>query len=389
LPPTGELGVYVHFPWCRKLCPYCDFAVEVSAKEPPHRDYLSAVMAELAAQARRFAGRRLRSIYFGGGTPSWWDPGCLDELIAEVCATFAVERSALEITLEANPTDCTPERMQRWRGSGIGRLSIGVQSVDASELRVLGRDHRHGDGVTAVTAARSAGFTSVTCDVIFGAPVAGRDAPSSAVTLSTLADLGVEHLSVYELTIEERTAFGKRARAGRLLPYREEILEGLYREAHDLLASRGYEHYEISSYARPGHRGVHNFLYWSGGEFLGLGAGAASFWRRPGGGAQRWTNFRRVGDYLSERGGGRAAECSDLGAHEVFVDELWLAMRTSDGALAASLAAQPAVVARLVAEGLVEVRGDRISPNLRGFIYADTIAARIVQSFRDPGKHSG
>jgi oxygen-independent coproporphyrinogen-3 oxidase len=363
-----SFGVYLHFPWCRKLCPYCDFAVAV-ATEPPHDEYLRAIRAELAARAPDFAGRALHTIYLGGGTPSWWRPDCVAAAIAAIRGMFP--GTPAEITIEANPTDCTPARLAAWRAAGIERVSIGVQSLDPDELAALGRDHRHGDGPAAIAAARAAGVASVSADFILGTP-----SPRSAETLASLAELAPDHLSVYELTIEERTAFGKRARAGRLVPLADEALARLYVHAHELLTARGYEHYEVSSYARPGHRAVHNSSYWRGAEYLGLGAGAASFHRAADGSARRWTNLRRARDYLAAPAGDRRAHVDELTAHDAGTDELWLAMRTSDGVAAARLG--PELVERLVADGLAEQRGDHICPTLRGFLYADTVAARIV-----------
>jgi oxygen-independent coproporphyrinogen-3 oxidase len=369
------IGVYLHFPWCRKLCPYCDFAVAV-AVEPPHDAYLAAILDELRLRAPEFR-EPLRSIYFGGGTPSWWRPDCIATAIDAVVAAIAPGRAGLEVTIEANPTDCTPARLAAWRAAGVNRVSIGVQSLDPAELAALGRDHRHGDGPAAFAATRAAGFTSVSCDFILGTPVPGRPAAGTSATLGALADLEPDHLSVYELTIEERTAFGKRARAGRLLPLSEDALADLYVQAHELLVGRGYEHYEISSYARPGRRAVHNSLYWSGASYLGLGAGAASFLRAPDGTGRRWTNLRRARDYLGAPAGERRAHVDHLSARDVATDALWLAMRTSDGVPAEALAAYPGLVDRLVADGLVR-SGMRITPTLRGFLHADTVAARIV-----------
>jgi coproporphyrinogen III oxidase-like Fe-S oxidoreductase len=137
-----HLGVYVHYPWCRALCPYCDFPVAVARHEPPHDEYLAAVLAELAERAPMFAGRRLVSIYLGGGTPSLWPAPNLAALIAAVARTFGADPAGLEVTLEANPTDCTAATLAAWRAAGINRLSIGVQSLAADELALLGRDHR-------------------------------------------------------------------------------------------------------------------------------------------------------------------------------------------------------------------------------------------------------
>ena len=356
------LGVYVHFPWCRKVCPYCDFAVEpVGRDEPPQDAYLSAILAELDARAAQFSGP-LASIYFGGGTPSLWRIDCIARAIDAIRARFASDPR--EVTIEANPTDCTVERLAAWRAAGVTRVSIGVQSFDARELVVLGRDHRFGDGRSALAAARASGL-AVSADFILGVPGGTLAAPDPP---------DVDHLSIYELTIEDRTAFGARVRAGRMTPLDEDTLASLYVATHDALVARGWEHYEISSYARPGARAVHNSLYWRGEPFLGLGASAASLAVAPDGSGERATNPRRAADYMA----GRPAEVTRISAPEMAADRAWLGLRTSDGVAEAELPA--AVASWLVDEGLAERSAGRICPTLRGFLMADRIAARVVES---------
>lgn len=401
---AGPLGVYIHVPWCRQLCPYCDFAVAVVGKTPiPHQRYLDAILAELDERAPEVAGRRLVSIYFGGGTPSLWDPDCLAAAVTAVTRTLAPGAGPrggadLEITLEANPQDCVPERLAAWRAAGIDRLSIGVQSLAPGVLAALGRTAL-GHGPAALANAAAAGFTRVSADLIFGVPAAvpGREtavAPAGAGVASAgaasaptpedaihsavaLADAGVGHLSVYELTIEERTHFGKAVRAGRMTPLDEDVLAALYETLHRTLEARGFEHYEISSYARPGQRAVHNSLYWNGGEYLGLGSSAASFVLRPDGTGVRSVNQRSVHVYLRSRGAARVAQQELLDPAEVARDRVWLGMRTADGVPAESLAGAPALLGWLLDERLATVQGGRIRPTLRGFAYADRIASRV------------
>ena len=377
---TRDLGVYVHFPWCRALCPYCDFPVVIAQREPPHAGYRDRVLVELEAQAPRFAGRTLRSIYVGGGTPSLWDPPALGDVLTRVAARFDARLPDLEITVEANPIDCTPDRMAAWRAIGVDRLSIGVQSYRDDELTALGRDHRVGDGPAALERARAAGFTSLTADLILGAPGIAPPPPGQAPSsVHAAAASGVDHLSVYELTIEARTAFGRRARAGTLPTLPEDAQVELYTATHHHLTAAGFEHYEISSYARPGRRSRHNQLYWQGAEFLGLGVGAASFWRSPhpgdGGGGERWTNHRAWPRYAR---GEAVTERTVVTAADLVTDGLWLAMRTSDGAPVSELPA--AVVTWATGAGLATIDGGRLRPNLRGFLFADQVAARIVRA---------
>jgi oxygen-independent coproporphyrinogen III oxidase len=339
---------------------------------PPHDAYLAAIAQELALRAERFTGE-LVSIYLGGGTPSLWQPDCIAAAIAGIRQRFAAAAAPLEVTIEANPTDCDAEHLAAWREAGVNRISIGVQSFSPRELVVLGRDHRFGDGRAAVERALAAGFAT-SADFIIGVPggaPGGDDIPA--------VELAADHLSVYELTIEERTAFGQRVRDGRLVPLPEDALAELYVAMHDRLTAAGYEHYEISSYARPGRRAVHNALYWRGAAFLGLGVGAASLELDADGGGRRVTNPRRAADYLADPGA--PAEVVASTAAELAADRAWLGLRTSDGVAEADLAGAPGLADALVAERLAERRAGRICPTLRGFLMADRIAARVVESW--------
>lgn len=279
--------------------------------------------------------------------------------------TFGAQ-APLEITIEANPTDCTDDRLAAWHAAGINRLSIGVQSLAHEELVVLGRDHRFGDGKAAIDRVQAHGGFTVSADFILGVP------PRRTPTFLT----SVDHLSVYELTIEERTAFGQRMKAGRFTPLDEDALTDLYIAAHEHLIAAGFEHYEISSYARPGKRAVHNSLYWRGAPFLGLGVGAASLWLASDGSGVRTTNPRRFEEYA--RAPGTPAERVTIDAREMATDRTWLGLRTSDGVADADL--DPATARWMVDEGLAERRAGRICPTLRGFLMADRIAARVVQA---------
>jgi oxygen-independent coproporphyrinogen-3 oxidase len=276
----------------------------------------------------------------------------------------------IEVTIEANPTDCTDENLAAWRAAGVNRVSIGVQSFSPRELVVLGRDHRFGDGRAAVERTIAAGFVT-SADFIIGVP--GGDPGAPAVELSA------DHLSVYELTIEDRTAFGRRVQGGTLVPLAEDALTEVYLAMHDRLTAAGYEHYEISSYARPGKRARHNALYWCGAAFLGLGVGAASLELSADGSGRRVTNPRRAADYLADPGA--PAEVIESAPAELAADRAWLGLRTSDGVAEADLAAAPGLCDFLVAARLAERRAGRICPTLRGFLMADRIAARVVESW--------
>jgi oxygen-independent coproporphyrinogen-3 oxidase len=322
---------------------------------------------ELELRASAFTGE-LVSIYLGGGTPSLWRPACIAAAIDRICDRFG--GAPREITLEANPTDCSEENLAAWRTAGVTRISIGVQSFAPGELVVLGRDHRFGDGRAAVERTIAAGFAT-SADFIMGVP----GVPSAAAGAPAV-DTSADHLSIYELTIEERTPFGQRVRDGRLVPLSEDALTELYVAIHDRLTAAGYEHYEISSYARPGKRAVHNALYWRGAAFLGLGVGAASLALGADGSGVRATNPRRASAYLASPGA--PAEVVVSTADELAADRAWLGLRTSDGVAEAELAPAPGLADWLVAAQLADRRAGRICPTLRGFLMADRIAARVV-----------
>lgn len=338
--------------------------------EIPHRAYLDAVLAELEVHRAAFAGRELVSIYFGGGTPSLWPAECMAEAAAAVRDSFHGEPG--EVTIEANPIDCTPDNLAAWRAAGIDRVSIGVQSLEARDLVSLGRDHRMGEGLAAVDAVRAAGYSRMSADLILGA--SGSRQPLASVAY--LASRAVPHLSVYELTVEQGTPLAQRVARGEVVPESEDRLAELYVQAHELLLDKDYEHYEVSSYARPGARAVHNSLYWRGAEFLGLGAGAASFLRRTAGGV-RWSNHRSVGRYLAAAPDDRRAEIDELGEQDLEADRIWLGLRTSDGVPLAAV--PPALLDWLCGPaGLATVEGDRVRPTVRGFLYSNGILARVL-----------
>ncbi len=373
----ADLGVYIHYPWCGKLCPYCDFPVAVKPRAGiPHQAYLRAVVDELAGRADDFAGRRLVSIYFGGGTPSLWPPACLAAAIEAVRSALGGAGHELEVTIEANPADISQAALDQWRRAGINRLSLGVQSFATSALQLLGRRHTGVEAVEAVRQVMSAGLASASVDLILGVPTPEqRLIDGVEPSLIELAALRPPHLSIYELTIKERTRFWRASQQGTLTPLADDTLAERYQATSRYLTAAGYEHYEVSNYALPGHRAVHNALYWSGAEFLGLGCGAASFRQTTGGGVRR-VNVRSAPQYMR-----RADPCDErieISARELAEERVWLGLRTRDGVLETALAGRHELVSWLVAEGMAERADGRIRPTLRGFLFADQVAKRVV-----------
>jgi oxygen-independent coproporphyrinogen-3 oxidase len=320
-PAAGELdaarplGVYVHFPFCSVRCPYCDFAVDVRP-EIPHDLYADAVIGEIEARRGWFRGGggavpSLRSIYVGGGTPGLWRAPAVARVVEAARRAFGhppVE--ALEVTIEANPGEVTAEHLRALRAAGVNRLSLGLQAFDDALLGRIGRNHDGGAGPAALADARAAGFDNVSCDLMLGLP--GQALEDWQRALDRLIALGPEHVSTYALTIERGTAFGALARAGRLERPDDDAVAAMLAAADRALEAAGYAHYEISSHARPGRRAVHNTLYWTGGSYLGVGCGAASFRPLADGTGLRFTNPRATDTYLREAaaGGGSPAPAS-------------------------------------------------------------------------------
>lgn len=274
-PRARPFGVYIHFPWCLKKCPYCDFLSVAAAREAiPHQAYADAVLRELRARLPLLAGEyELRTVFFGGGTPSLWATEELGRVLAGVLDAFAGRRAAeVEVTAECNPTSLDFDKARALRDVGVNRLSLGVQGLDAERLAFLGRLHDPNGGLDAARAAIGSEIPRVSVDFIFG--VAGQSPAEAASEARTLAALGTTHMSAYALTIEPGTDFGARAKKGRLPLLDEAKVADSFTAVDEALSELGFDHYEISNFAREGHVSRHNLGYWRGHDYLGLGTGA-------------------------------------------------------------------------------------------------------------------
>lgn len=270
--PAPRLGVYVHFPWCIRKCGYCDFlSVETPDRAVPHEEYAEAVLAELGRRRQQVGAHSLSSVFFGGGTPSLWEPRALGRVLRAITNSFPATEHP-EVTVECNPSSFDERRAAELLNVGVNRVSLGIQSLDAGRLRFLGRLHDADGGLSAIRSARDAGFANVSADLIFG--VAGQSPADAVREALTVADLGVQHLSAYALTIEHGTEFGALARKGRLPLLPEEAVAESFQAIDEALESRGLHHYEVSNYAGDGHEARHNLGYWHGQDYLGLGCGA-------------------------------------------------------------------------------------------------------------------
>lgn len=266
-------SIYIHFPWCLAKCPYCDFVSYATDRDAiDHRAYADAVVRE--AEARAEAGLRIGSIFFGGGTPSLWEPAELGRVLTRLRSLFVTAGAPedLEVTVECNPTSLDRDRAMALRDAGVNRLSIGTQSLRAEQLKFLGRLHDPDGARRAIDAALGSGIARVSTDLIFGLPdQTVEDARSQA---DALAATGLQHLSCYQLTIEPGTQFGERKKRG-LLPMADDaVVADAFLAVEAALEARGLRHYEISNYAAPGEEARHNLAYWHGDEYVGLGCAA-------------------------------------------------------------------------------------------------------------------
>jgi oxygen-independent coproporphyrinogen-3 oxidase len=261
------LALYAHFPWCVQKCPYCDFNSYTLKETLPEQRYVDALLADLDAQAPVVAGRPLVSIFLGGGTPSLFSPAAIARVIEGARGALGFEPD-IEITLEANPGTIERGRFAEYRAAGVTRVSLGAQSFDAAQLRMLGRIHSADETRRAAEELHAAGLENFNLDLMYALP--GQTAEGALSDVHAALALGPAHLSQYHLTIEPGTLF---AAAPPVQPG-DEVVEGMLESSLQALAAAGFEQYEVSGYARAGRRCVHNLNYWTFGDYLGIGAGA-------------------------------------------------------------------------------------------------------------------
>jgi len=383
---TAEpFALYVHVPYCRHVCPYCDFNVQ-AAREAPETDYTAALLTELEAHAAGgdFAGRAVKTVYVGGGTPSLFSPAAIGALLDAVARRFGLVPGA-EITLEANPGTVDLGRLAGYRAAGVNRLSLGAQSFAAHHLRTLGRDHTPADTVAAVEVARGAGLENVSLDLIFGAP--GGTVAEWEQDLRAAIALAPAHVSAYALTYEEGTPFHAWRDAGRLVPVAEDDEAAMADAAVALLGRAGYRRYEISSFAQPGREARHNLAYWDGSDYLGVGAGAHSFSRAPAPG-RRWVNERLPARYVSAAATRRPPIATEeqLTHSQARAEFCFCGLRQTAGIDLDAFHRRFGVplehafphVAGLTADNLIERAAGRLRLTARGLRYADSVAATFV-----------
>ncbi len=449
-PPEGEpcarggFGVYVHFPWCLKKCPYCDFlsiavdperlgartsgstqdstassspatphtgtaprrlAVAGSARAPldtptarsivPHAAYADAVVRELAERSPHLDVRGpLRSVFFGGGTPSLWDPRELGRVLRTLLAEGPA--TSLEVTVECNPTSFDEEHARALLDVGVNRVSLGVQSLNRERLDFLGRLHDAPGGLRALEQALRAGVPRVNADLIFG--VSGQSPEDAAREVRRVAETGVTHVSAYALTIEPGTQFGALARRGKLPLLEDAKIAESFVAVEETLTSLGFAHYEVSNYARVGHYAQHNLGYWRGDDYLGLGVGAWGTVTLTDGSRLRYRNTPSIERYLGAwtdtapvqpfAEGPHLGEREPIDAETALSERILLGLRLAEGldlkAAADELGVSPwskerrRAALRLEERGRLIVEGERLRIPHSQWLYADGTIAELL-----------
>lgn len=385
-----SVGVYLHVPFCERVCPYCDFAVVAAPSLGPEVEerYAGALARELRARAPLFAGRRLASLYFGGGTPSLLQPASIARLVAAVRETFPGEPE--EVTLEVNPGTLVRERLAGFREAGVDRLSLGIQSFDDRVLHRLGRAHRAEACHATLDAARAAGFSRLSIDLIFGVP--GQTLAGAVGDVDAAVDSGAEHVSAYGLTVEEGTPLARGVARGTIaMPSDDEVGDAMEAVAARLEGA-GLRRYEISSYARPGREARHNRRYWQRRPVLGVGVGAHGL--EPPSEAAPWgarpANERSLGAWLA-RVAARPEEPpfrEVLSLEEARGEAVFLGLRRREGLDAEAFATVfdgppraffEARIELLLGAGLLaEAAGGDLALTHRGWLLADEVASHFV-----------
>ena len=376
LPP---LSLYVHLPWCLKKCPYCDFNSHEAKGELPEQRYLDALVADLEASLPLIWGRTVQSVFIGGGTPSLFSPQAIDRLLGDIRARLRLEASC-EITLEANPGTFEKDRFKAFRSAGVTRLSVGVQSFDDSHLKALGRVHDSAQAIAAVEEAAQA-FDTFNLDIMYALP--GQTLENLEQDMRQALAFEPPHISIYHLTVEPNTYFAK---FPPMLPEDDDAYAMLDRIT-ELTGAAGMDRYEVSAYARPGHRCLHNLNYWKFGDYLGIGAGAhskLSFAHR----VVRQVRFREPKLYMDKAlAATPVAQDNEVSRADLPFEFMLNALRLREGfklqdfleKTGLPLSAIQTRLDEAERQGLIERDFARIKPTVRGFDFLNDLQMLFLE----------
>ncbi len=379
-------SLYIHIPYCHSKCPYCDFNSYAASTWPEER-YVDALLAELASRADSgpWTNGSIATIFFGGGTPSLFRPESIGRVIEAAARRFGIDRDA-EITLEANPGTVDSARLAGMRAAGVNRISFGAQSFNPATLKFLSRIHSADETREAARLAHRAGFERLNLDLIFAVP--GQTVEDVRCDIEAVAALAPDHVSAYNLTFEEGTAFFTDLKRGKIRQLSSDDQAAMYAMVREELPRRGYPMYEISNYAPPGHEARHNLTYWRAESYLGIGAGAHGY-AREGAGGRRWWNERAPNRYLERAlaDGNAEAGAESIDEKTAAGEFVFLNLRLREGFMLAEFekrfgcsfdAAFGPLVERLVDDELLIREPDRIRLSERGLELADSVFAEFV-----------
>jgi oxygen-independent coproporphyrinogen-3 oxidase len=375
------LSLYIHLPWCVRKCPYCDFNSHAAPAEIPEDRYVAALLRDLETELPNIWGRRILSIFIGGGTPSLFSARAMDQLLSGVRALLPITADC-EITLEANPGTVEQTRFSGYRDSGINRLSLGIQSFDDHALTRLGRIHSAKEAHRAIDTARSAGYENFNLDLMFGLP--GHGVGEGLNDLKQAIAHAPTHLSWYQLTLEPNTLFYRQPPQ---LP-ETEILETLFDSGQDLLEATGYSQYEVSAYARQGKQCRHNLNYWEFGDYLGIGAGAHGKLTSPTDfSIRRTSRYRQPEQYMQAAEDGKPISKILQVENEQRLFEFMLnALRLKAGfdqslfeeRTGLSWSAAADTISKLQRDGLLSCEDRHISPSRMGWLFIDEMTTQFL-----------
>ena len=378
---SAGFGLYVHWPFCLSKCPYCDFNSHVAKGPVAHARYARALVAEMQAARALTGPRRLDTVFFGGGTPSLMAPETVGAALDAARRLWGLAPGA-EVTLEANPTSVEAARFAAFRAAGVNRVSMGVQALDDAALKALGRTHSAAEARAAFDVARAA-FERVSFDLIYARP--GQGPRDWARELREALAMAVDHLSLYQLTIEAGTRFAELHARGRLATPPEAVSAEMWEVTQDVCAGAGLPAYEISNHARPGAESRHNLVYWRYGDYAGVGPGAHGRITREDGARLATVAERDPAAWLAGvEARGRAFAGEPVAPEDQAVEYLMMALRLAEGADLGRFARlggaplDPARIAPLEAEGLVAREGRRLAATARGRPLLDAVLRALL-----------
>ena len=373
------LSLYVHLPWCLKKCPYCDFNSHEVAGDMPEQRYIDALVADLEVSLPLIWGRTVHSIFIGGGTPSLFSPQAIDRLLGELRARLKLAADC-EITLEANPGTFEKNRFKAFRSAGVNRLSIGVQSFDDDHLKALGRVHDRAQAIAAVEEAAQA-FDTFNLDIMYALP--GQTLEMQAKDMRQALALAPPHISIYHLTIEANTYFAKFPPA---VP-EEDTAYAMLDQITEITEEAGLQRYEVSAYAKPGHRCFHNLNYWQFGDYLGIGAGAhskLSFAHR----VVRQTRYREPALYMEKALTGHAnAQETEVSRADLPFEFMLNAFRLKEGFKLQDFTEKTGLPFTAIQQGLEEAERKglierdflMVKPTVRGFDFLNDLQSLFLK----------